>query len=91
MGLCILQILKCQNSKCFHYININDKRPSISDSNYIIKQLGYWLSHQNKNYNIEINKSKEIIKNEKMHKEFTNFINESKYKIYFKNNVFFFK
>jgi hypothetical protein len=74
-----------------NYIDINNKRPSYTDNNFNTKQLGYWMSHQNNNYNIDINKCKEILKNENIYIEYTKFINDNKYKHLFKNNKSFYK
>ena len=36
------------------YIDLNKKRPSDSDKDSNIKQLGKWISHQQKNYKQKI-------------------------------------
>ena len=62
------------------YIDENNKRPSSIDKNKEIKQLGQWILNQTGNY-----KNKEqIMKNEEIYKKWTEFINDDKYKIYFK-------
>jgi len=64
------------------YIDENNKRPSSEDKNKEIKQLGQWISNQTKNY-----KNKEyIMKNEEIYNQWTEFINDDKYKIYFISN-----
>ena len=46
--------------------------------------MGIWISRQKKNYNIDINKCKEGIKNEEIYNKWTEFITDNKYKQYFK-------
>ena len=61
------------------YIDENDKRPSSTNKEQNIKQLGQWISDQLKNY-----KSKEkIMANELIHDKWTDFINENNYKKFF--------
>jgi superfamily II DNA or RNA helicase len=62
------------------YIDENGKRPSYSDKNKEIKQLDYWIGTQQKNYK----KKGEIMKNDKIYNEWTQFIN--KYQEYFLSN-----
>jgi antitoxin component HigA of HigAB toxin-antitoxin module len=64
------------------YIDENNKRPSESDKNKDIKQLGKWISHQQKNYK----KKEQIMKNEEIYNFWTNFINDIQYKAYFESN-----
>jgi len=64
------------------YIDTNKKRPSQKDKNVKIKQLESWISDQLKNYK----NKKHIMKNEKIYNEWTSFINDSNYKIYFISN-----
>ena len=64
-------------NKVKEYIDKNGQRPSNSDKNKEIKQLVQWLSHQQTNYK----KKKDIMKNEEVYNEWTNFINE--YQEYF--------
>ncbi len=62
-----------------NYIDEYNKRPSNKDKNQEFKFLGKWISHQITNYN----KKTHVMKNEKIHKEFHDFINDDKYKKYF--------
>ena len=64
------------------YIDLNNKKPSKATKNKEIKKLGLWITMQKKNYKEKtfIMKNKEIIK------EYENFINDEKYKKYFKSN-----
>jgi len=64
------------------YINTNKKRPSEKDKNVEIKQLGRWIGTQLQNYK----NKKHIMKNEKIYNEWTSFINDPIYKIYFISN-----
>jgi hypothetical protein len=61
------------------YIDENGKRPSTIDNEKQIKQLGYWCSDQQINYN----KNRYIMKNEQIYNKWIEFINNPKYKIYF--------
>jgi len=67
-------------NKVKDYINKNKKRPYDSDKNKEIKQLGSWLSNQQKKYK----KKKEIMKDENIYSEWTNFMND--YKKYLSSN-----
>jgi len=62
------------------YIDENSKTPSHHDKDKNIKQLGSWISNQKLNYK---NKNK-IMKNEEFYNSWTEFINNNKYKQYFK-------
>jgi superfamily II DNA or RNA helicase len=64
------------------YIDDNKKRPSQIDKNIEIKKLGTWLGHQIKNYN----KNEQIMINKEIRKQWKDFINDPKYKIYFTSN-----
>ena len=64
------------------YIDDNNKRPSSTDKNTIIKKLGNWISTQQKRYKIKIR----IMNNEEIYNKWTDFINSIKYKHYFKSN-----
>ena len=66
--------------KIKEYIDENGKRPSQYDKHKEIKQLGCWLSNQQKKYK----KKKQIMKDEDIYCEWTNFMNE--YKEYIKSN-----
>jgi superfamily II DNA/RNA helicase len=67
-------------NKVEQYILENNKTPSSTDKNNQIKQLGSWLSHQNKNYKKEV----EIMKDVEIRKSWEDFIN--KYSKHFKSN-----
>ena len=60
------------------YIDENGKRPSDSDKNKDIKQLGQWISNQITNYKSR----KHIMKNDLIYNKWLEFMN--KYKCYFK-------
>ena len=60
------------------YIDDNEKTPSEYDKNKEIKQLGYWLSNQKKNYV----KKEKIMKDEEIRKLWEEFVEN--YKEYFK-------
>ena len=62
------------------YINENKKRPSTSDKNKNIKTYGTWITSQLQRYP----KKKEIMSNETIRKLWEDFINDDKYKEYFK-------
>jgi len=62
-----------------NYIDTNNKRPASTDKDIKIKQLGYWIGTQVRNYK---NKLK-IMGNEKIYNTWHNFINKDKYKQYF--------
>ena len=62
------------------YIDKNNKKPSNTDKNYDIKQLGHWLSLQITNYK----KKCKIMSEETIYNEFTNFLAD--YEKYFKSN-----
>ncbi len=67
-------------NKVKKYMNINKKKPSQYDKNKKIKQFGGWIVRQQTNYN----KKKQIMKNNIIYNEWTNFITE--YKQYFMSN-----
>ena len=62
------------------YIDVNGKRPSSTDKNIEIQQLGIWLSNIHNNYNNNIN----IMKNENIRIIWEDFTNE--YEQYFLSN-----
>jgi hypothetical protein len=64
------------------YIDDNKKRPSHTDKNNTIKQLGTWLSVQRQNYV----KNKEIMKTENIRLIWKGFIEDIKYQQYFLSN-----
>ena len=67
------------------YIDENKKRPSKHDKNKDIKTLGNWICTQTGNYI----KKKEIMKTTEIYDTWTEFINDPKYKKYFrkKSNI----
>ena len=65
-----------------NYINKNNKRPSSKDKDKEIMYLGTWLIKQDKLYN----NNDIIFSNIKIKKEWKLFINNLKYKKYFKSN-----
>ena len=62
------------------YIDKNNKPPSTQNKNKEIKLLGYWLSNQKTNFNEDITQSKFVMKNKIIHKIWSEFINDEKYK-----------
>ena len=62
----------CSLNKIKQYINENKKKPSRNDKNSDIVQMDKWIHNQQTKYK---NKS-DIMKNEKIYNEWTNFINE---------------
>jgi hypothetical protein len=69
--------------KIKNYININNKRPTSSDNDINIKQLGVWIVNQSKNY-----KSKSCIMMDiNIYNKWTEFINDPLYKEYFLDNT----
>jgi hypothetical protein len=66
--------------QCEDYIMKNNKRPSNSDIDIKIKQLAKWITHQQENY---LN-NEYIMKDKNIKKYWENFINDTKYKKYFK-------
>ena len=61
------------------YMDSNNKRPSQRDKDKQIKQLGQWISDQQKNYK----KKAQIMTNEEIYNNWTNLLNDAKYKQYF--------
>jgi hypothetical protein len=61
------------------YINENKKRPSQHSKEKNIRMLGQWISHNTTNYKNKQNN----MKDEKIYKKWTEFINNDKYKQYF--------
>ena len=55
------------------YIDENNKRPSACDKNNDIKKIGCWINNQQANYDLDITKCKEGMKNEEIKKEWENF------------------
>jgi len=64
------------------YIDENKYKPSTTDKNKDIKQLGHWISVQQQNYK----KKENIMINEEIYHKWNIFINDEKYKIYFQSN-----
>jgi superfamily II DNA or RNA helicase len=67
-------------NKLKKYIDENDKRPSDCDKNDTIKKLARWLYTQKTNYKNKIH----IMKNKTIYNLWSEFINNDKYKQYFK-------
>jgi hypothetical protein len=65
-------------NKIKDYIDKNKKKPSQTDENKEIKQLGCWIATQLKNYKTK----KHNMKNKEIYNDWTQFINE--YQKYFK-------
>jgi hypothetical protein len=64
------------------YIDENNRKPLSTDKNDYIKSLGLWISTQKQNY-----KNKEqIMKNQEIYNNWTEFINNSKYKDFLLSN-----
>ena len=70
-------------NKVKKYIDENEERPSTYNKNNEIKQMGNWISTQQRNYDPDIKKCKQGMKNEEIKLEWEYFINDDKYKIYF--------
>jgi superfamily II DNA or RNA helicase len=64
------------------YIDENGKKPTSTNKDIKIKQLGWWIGTQQKNYK----KKKYIMIIEEIYNKWTEFINDNKYKIYFLSN-----
>ena len=64
------------------YINVNDKKPSTIDKNKEIKSLSEWCNRNQYLYKTK----KQIMSNEELYNIWTNFINDDRYKKYFKSN-----
>jgi superfamily II DNA or RNA helicase len=62
------------------YIDMNNKRPSVTDKNKDIKRLGAWLGTQIANTK---NERKDIMKQDEIFNEWKFFISDPKYKKYF--------
>ena len=77
------EVWELKLEKVKKYIDENDKRPSSSENiDKEINQLGTWISTQLQNYK----KKTEIMKNDKIYNQWTDFINDSKYSKYFLSN-----
>jgi superfamily II DNA/RNA helicase len=75
-----LEVWEDNLTKVKKYIDDNKKRPSTTDKDETIKQLGKWLSHQTENYK----GNKHNMKDENIKKKWEEFIQDDKYKEYFK-------
>jgi hypothetical protein len=69
-------------NKVKKYMNDNNKRPSTCENDLEIKKLGGWISHQQNNHQ----KKEDIMKNKEINNQWTEFINDPSYKIYFISN-----
>ena len=58
------------------YIDIHHRKPRKNSEQ---KTLANWIGTQNKIYDVDISKCKQIMKNEEIHKLWTDFINDPKY------------
>jgi superfamily II DNA or RNA helicase len=67
--------------KIKNYMDSNNKRPSVTDKDKNIKQLGQWISDQQKFYS----KKQKIMKKQTTYYEWNKFINSDKYKKYFQS------
>jgi superfamily II DNA or RNA helicase len=65
--------------KIKQYMNNNNRRPSSTDKNKNIKKLGSWIIDQQLHYKTKLY----IMSNQKIFDEWTNFINDNRYKKYF--------
>jgi hypothetical protein len=65
------------------YIDENNKRPSESNKDNKIKQLGQWISDQQKKYA----KNKHNMLNEDIRKQWKEFIEDKKYSKYFNTTI----
>lgn len=70
-----------------NYLDKYNKKPSNSDKDSNIKQLGLWINTQKTNYK----RCKDIMKNVEMRNKWNEFVNNEKYKIFLnrtnKNNL----
>ncbi len=69
-------------NKLVEHININNKKPSETDKNTYIKELGLWTNYQQNSYKTK----KNMMKNEQIYNKWSEFINDNKYNEYFKSN-----
>ena len=68
-------------NQVIEYINLNNKRPSTTDKDTQIKQLGSWICLQKKNYRKKIR----MMSNSKIYNQWTQIINNINYKTYFQD------
>ena len=62
------------------FIDEHKERPTYSDKNEDNKKLGAWIRKQKQDYK----KNQYIMKNEKIRNKWESFINDKKYRLYFK-------
>jgi superfamily II DNA/RNA helicase len=62
------------------YLKINGKKPSKYDNDCDIKRLQIWQATQKRNYNIDIKKCKQSMKNEIIKKKWEDFINDDSHR-----------
>ena len=74
------EIWEYKLDKVKQYIDTNNKRPSHSSKDKEIKSLAKWISHQQENYKKNI----QIMSNPDIRKLWNDFINDEKYKSFFK-------
>ena len=63
------------------YIDLNNKRPSCTDTDKVTRQLGQWITDQQRNYK----KRQYIMKTDEIYNKYTEFITDVRYMQYFKN------
>jgi superfamily II DNA or RNA helicase len=81
----LLEKWKYKLAKVKVYIDANKKTPSNSDKNKEVKSFAMWIGTQKKNYDINITKSKRIMKTPEIHILWTKTMNDPKYQDYFGN------
>ena len=67
-----IQIWNEMLDECNKYINENKRKPTKENTNYELKKMGQWLSHQQTKYKKKI----EIMKNPKIYNKWSEFIEE---------------
>jgi hypothetical protein len=78
-----IELWKYNFEKVKNYIDTNNYLPSSRDKNQENSFLSKWVSCQNKNYK----KKAQIMLNKNIYYTWNDFINNSKYSIYFKSNI----
>ena len=63
------------------YIDTNHKRSSTTDKDETVKRRGVWMTNQGKAYK----KNTGLMKDEQVRKEWEEFVNDDRYKIYFRS------
>ena len=76
-----IQLWKEKLKKVKEFIDENNRRPSSISKDINEKQFGSWISHQISNYK----QKKQIMKEDEIQKEWLEFINDDKYKQFFKH------